>query len=457
MTTEPERKDHVLGAALRSLTVPEHRQGFKDELLAELDQAGSNSRHHRRRSRPRRSASPRRSRRPWTWGLATAAAVTAIVIVVVTAGLPGSGPRPATAAEVIEEVTSAWAAAQSISGELVVNNEAAFGPGERRWAFVLTARGDFRLNELTRGGQVAYDASENVERSLNPSESIDDSPVLFASERSGLAPAPPDQSPSLDILDRSLGSVIRALAAGGEGEVQEVSHDGRPAWLLDTAIRPNLIAGDLAPNHLRVTVDQETGFPVNVVATRDGQTLLWETQLRDLEVDAAVSADDFHLDFPPGTEVFRTDEGFRRVSLDEVGEIVSYEPVVPSWIPEGYELAEATTSQTPGFTGAEGGNPLVGNIVSLSYRRGLDHLIVTTRPVGDDPAAWADPLATGEGFVDEPDRVTFSSGVLEGREGELLIDPLAIPHVWAMTDRLVVTVSGDLTPEEILRVASSLR
>jgi hypothetical protein len=38
----------------------------------------------------------------------------------------------------------------------------------------------------------------------------------------------------------------------------------------------------------------------------------------------------------------------------------------------------------------------------------------------------------------------------------LLIDPLAIPHVWVKTDRLVVTVSGDLSREELIRVAESL-
>jgi hypothetical protein len=44
----------------------------------------------------------------------------------------------------------------------------------------------------------------------------------------------------------------------------------------------------------------------------------------------------------------------------------------------------------------------------------------------------------------------------EGRTGELLIDPLAVPHVWAMTDRLVVTVAGDLDRVELFRLADSL-
>lgn len=37
------------------------------------------------------------------------------------------------------------------------------------------------------------------------------------------------------------------------------------------------------------------------------------------------------------------------------------------------------------------------------------------------------------------------------------VDPLASPHVWALTEDLVVTVSGDLTRGELLEVAESLQ
>ncbi len=37
-----------------------------------------------------------------------------------------------------------------------------------------------------------------------------------------------------------------------------------------------------------------------------------------------------------------------------------------------------------------------------------------------------------------------------------MVDPRAIPHVWAIADGLVVTVAGDLTQGELERVAGSL-
>jgi hypothetical protein len=443
MTTDQEFRDEELGSALRSLPVPEHREGFEETLLRGL-----------RQPKARR---PRTAR--WVGGFAGAAAVVAVVVAVVVGSLPGTQPHVASASVVRAAVGEAWASAANVGGVLVVESidNGSGQPSTQRWRFLVTSDGDFRLTDLTHGAEQVYEASTNVERMLSVSESAGGD-ELFASERTGVAPGPPDQGPSMWILDRNLASVVRALAAGDGGTVEEVTYQGRAAWLLDTAIRPNLIVPEYSPDHLVATIDRETGFPLRVVATRNGE-FVYEVSLEDLVVDGEVSADAFHLEFPPDTEVFRTDEGFRRVSLDEAAAMVGYQPVVPSIVPEGYELDAVFASLEPSITGVEGGNPAVGDIVSLSYRRGLDSLVVTTRPVGDDPSLWTDPMATGEGFDDRGVReeVTFSAGILSGRTGELLVDPLSIPHLWAKTDDLVVTIAGDLTRDELLTIADALQ
>jgi hypothetical protein len=449
-----EVRDEMLGAALRELDVPEHRPGFEAALRARLaEEAATRGRSGPGRHRARR---PGFRPTPWAWGL-SAAAVVALAVLLVTSTLPGTRPRVATAAEVRRAVATAWAQTQNVQGVLVSRAAEVFEQGTRRWPFILTADGDFRLDEFERGGSVVYDAQSGVERSLIASESIPESYVLFPVELTGMPPGPPDPGPSFNtILNRGLASVVRALASGGGGTVKEVVYEGRPAWLLDTDVRVNLLVPELSPNHLRVTVDQETGFPVRAVATHDDE-LVWETRIEDLRLNQTLSDDAFRLEFPPGAEVERQDLGFRRVSLSEVEGIVGYDPLVPSRVPEGFDLEEVTASEKGSVTGAEGGNPVVGDIVSLSFRRGLDQFIVTTRPVGPDPSLWGDPLASGEGYRDEPERVRLESGALSGEPADVLIDPLAIPHVWVKTDRLVVTVSGDLTRDELLRVAESLR
>ena len=449
-----EVRDEALGTALRELDVPEHRPGFHAALRARLREESATS-VLPRRARPN-ARQPVFRPGPWTWGL-SAAAVIALAVLVVTSSLPGTRPRVATAAEVRRAVARAWATTESVSGVLVSRTAEVYGQGTRRWSFLLTADGSFRLDDfIRRGGTVVYDARTGEERSLIPSESVPESDALFAAERTGLPPGLPDPGPTFNTLyQRGLASVVRALASGGGGTVSEVTYDGRPAWLLDTDIRANLITPEFSPNHFRVTVDQETGFPVRVVATHDGE-FVWETHVDDLKVNQPPPDDAFRLEFPPDQEVFREDLGFRRVSVGEIEAIVGYDPLTPGWVPEGYTLREASASRKGFPTGSEASNPAVGNVVSLSYRRGLDQFIVTTRPVGPNPPLWGDPLASGEGYRDEPEQLVLESGALEGETGRLLIDPLAIPHVWVMTDRLVVTVSGDLGREELIRVTESL-
>jgi len=84
---------------------------------------------------------------------------------------------------------------------------------------------------------------------------------------------------------------------------------------------------------------------------------------------------------------------------------------------------------------------------------------VTTRRrhVPGSQDEWGDPLPTGEGFADHPERIRLGRGALSGVELNLLLVPRNIPHVWALTDELVVTVSGDLSRAELLEVSESLR
>ena len=107
-----------------------------------------------------------------------------------------------------------------------------------------------------------------------------------------------------------------------------------------------------------------------------------------------------------------------------------------------------------GPTSSEAMNPLAPDVVSMVYRRGFDRIVLTTRAAieGD----WSDPLATGEGFVDRPERIRLERGALSGVEANLLIVPLALPHIWALSDDLVVAVAGDLNRGQLLHVAESL-
>jgi hypothetical protein len=454
-------RDAELGAALLALEVPDHRPGFYADLHRRLGQERA-----ARRAEIRRRRIARRGGLRWGVRLALAAAVAAAVWLV--AGLPDRAPdvaRPqeATAAQMQARVRSAFAAVETLSGELVARGpgfEGAYGwTGTQRWRFALTARGDFRLTGLTLEENVTYDAERGVQRSLNPSESLGGGP-LFAAERTGIAPGPPDPGPIDPILENDYGAFVRALLAADPGDprVRETTYEGRPAWRLDVPVAVNQIVPEHSGDQLAVWVDRETGIPVRVVEQKNGRPLD-ELRIEKLAVDEPLPRETFALRFPEGMEVMRSDEGFRRVELGDVADAVGYAPLVPAWVPEGFELAEVAVSPGPGFpTGVEAGNPLSTDVVSLSYRRGLDQILVTTRlrHVPGSPDVWSDPLATGEGYVDEPERVFLRRGALSDVEANVLIVPLNVPHLWAQTDDLVVTVSGGVSRADLLRIAGSL-
>lgn len=454
-------RDDELGAALRELDVPAHGPEFYTELHYRLAD-----------ERALRLVDARRRRRAGSlrWGIRAAlvAAVSALAFaaldVVRSDEHSGSrivGVEIATAAEIKAHVREALSAAENLSGLLVFDGSEK--GDETRSRFVLTARGDFRLDGITRTEKTAYDAGKGVERFYSKGEGF-----TVAAISRGVAPGRPDYAGGRWILPNEFGSLVRAFLASEDPRVTETTYEGRPAWRLEVKAIPNALSYGLSGDRFSITVDRRTGMPVKVVERAGGQ-FVREIRIEHLSVDRKLAPDAFTFRFPEGIRVNRLDYGFRRVGLARVESIVGYAPLVPSWVPEGYELQEVAVARRAGPTGAEGANPPSEDVVSLSYRRGLDQFVTTTRlarpPHGLAPeeglppmeVLWDDPLATGEGFVDRPERVLVRRGALAGVELELLIVPRNIPHVWALTDELVVTVSGDLSRGELLHVAESLR
>lgn len=440
-------RDGELGAALRALPVPEHRAGFFRELRRRLaeDRLARHGVSASRRRVPRRALA--------AIGVAVAASL-ALALPLADRIASVGGADVASAAEVKASVRASLSSMRSLSGVLVLGctgRGCLEKAGERRWRFVLSSKGDLRYVGPTGDQTFTYDASVGVVRSAQRSASIGGD-TIFHAERRGVAPGPPDVGPPSTLFD-DVGAFVRALLAAEDPRVQEVTHDGRPAWRLEVAAVPNAIVPQFTGDRFEIVVDRETGVPVRVVEWR-GEAVLRDLRVEGLEVDRQLPRSTFRLAFQPGTEVSRMDDGFRRVTLDGAEAVTGYAPLVPSFVPEGYELAEVAVAERAGPTGREAGNPPSRMVVSLSYRRGFDQLVVTTRLAGD--GTWSDPLATGEGYVDDPEELVVERGALAGTGAELVVAPRGIPHVWTQAGGLVVTVAGALGRDDLVRVVESL-
>jgi len=439
-TVEPVR-DAWLGELLRELEVPEHRPEFHAEL--------------RRRLREEQLASRRRS--AFRWGVRVASVAAAAGIVIAVVGLPRggkspslAGPERASAAVVKAHVRAALTALRSLSGVLVAS-----GPRENdggRWRFALDAAGDLRLEGPKPGDVITYDAATGVVRSAQHSASLGGD-TLFYAVRTGVAPGPPDEGPPTWLLPEQYGAFVRAALADTPSSVRETTYGGRPAWRLDVDVAPNAIVPELSGDHLAITVDRATGMPVRLVESKGG-AVLRELRIESLEVDPSLPPSTFELAFPAGADVMRSDDGFRRVPLADVAAAVGYRPLVPSWVPAGYRLAEVAVAREAAPTGKGGGNPPSRMVASLSYRRGVDQLLVTMRLRGS--GRWDDPLAPPEGYTETPARVAIETGALAGTDATVVVSARTEPHLWALAGDLVVTVGGDVDRAELTRIAGSL-
>jgi hypothetical protein len=409
-----ELHDRELGAALRELEVPEHRPGFEPEL-------------RRRLERPRRQA----------WLIPVAAAITVILAAVVALALPrGSGV--ASAAEVRRAISAALGSAHTISG-VFVNREQA-GGGENRWRFEFRSSGSFRITGLGRNNptDLEYDPGLNAEAYSDAG--------LFV-WRVGLAPGWPDAAPAGWVLRRDLGSVVAALSADPDAEVEEVEYGGRPAWILRT---PTGNAGE----EREITVDRETGIPLRDRRFRAGR-FAGEWRIEGLRVDAG-RQETFRLRPRKDQQQTRYDMGFQRTSLERAATVVGYEPLVPGWVPAGFELGDVAVARAARPTGGEAHqNPESRMVVSLRYQRGLDQVVVTTRLTGPDASRWNDPVIGSSVRARPPVSLRLVKGAL--RDAVLVIDPNSVPHIWAIAGPLVVTIAGNLGSDDLVRIAESLQ
>lgn len=456
-------RDERLGHELRGLHVPEHGPAFFAVLAERLQQE------------PPARRRPGWQRPPMLLGFATAAVLLAVFAATTLFTSDGTAPfRPSppqtrliSASEVRTRVSTALSSLRTLQGEVTI--ECAIPRGQcfpdaggrttLRWSFATTAAGDERITGIDHQEDVAFSAARREQRALLENEPR-------ARVISNLPAGPPDFAARTSVLRRDVASVVRAfLNTSGEVPVTEVTEQGRPAWRLVTPVEPNKLAGPgNSGDRLEVVVDRETGFPLRVTESLAGR-FLHEVRLSNLVVDAPVDPASFTIDFPAGLIPFRQDVGFQAVPLGQVAAVVGYQPLLPTpaGLPAGFELAEVTVATTAQPTGTEGGNPRSRNVVSVAYRRGFDRIVVTTRSTGTTPrctpasttTCWADPLASGEGFRDEPQPFTIAAGALAGSRAELVLSPRGVPHIWAMNDRLVVTVAGDASGEELRRIAES--
>lgn len=493
----PHEHDDELGAALSELPVPDHGPTFWADLDHRLQgettvhQTESGELHQPPVTQPgpadptpdavsldeqRARREARRSGRRLPRSLGAAAAAVALVVAaagtitvlnrdddpsreVRTADRPSGTARTApTTPDAPAEFSASYAGTDGLQGTdecPPVTADAVC----RTYRLTLARDGSFRWTAADGSNDAAYDASTGRAVELvsagptaspsRPNAFVTTDVPAGRSEQGIFHPDPLDP----------MGSFVISLARAGDPRITTSTVAGRAAWHYDGPTLQDRNGGEGAPNHAVADVDQASGVLLRLQRRVDDKVVT-EFSAGDVMTSDRIDRSRYQLEVPAGAKKQQYSRGFVPGSLDQAAAQAPYDLLVPEHVPDGFTLGWAPGSvsvnrEVASPSGPEGANPPSKPVTSMTWRLGAQELTITLRPTDGAPE-WNDPLGA-EGMVPDAQPVRIE---LPGRpplEGTVVVDGPLTPHLWGITGDLVVEISGDLSRDELQRVAASLR
>jgi len=454
----------------------------------------------------------------WATAAVTAAVAIALLLVGLPGGEQATtvvGPAPATAAEAADYTLNALDRYPGLEGTLNSRLVGATPEYAQRTevTFVADRDGSLWLERRWQEGSfaphwvkdsMAYDARARALRILSDWSEIQPTPSgdaesglyypRFWSEATGLAPAEPDR----DLRHGGfplwrVRAYLRTMIDDPEARLATIEKDGRAVWVLSAeTIEEDWSSGvgiEPVAVPVTITIDAATRLPL-ALEHAAAPHVVGEVTTFDLRpLSEAPARDQFTLQRPddPGTHDGSAsvggDQGFRDLPLGDdaaVREATSAMAAFPRWVPRGFTLSASTAKDDEGWTEYR---PAPGEpkqlvrmtTVSLAFRRGYDQAFVsvrvdprlyssTTRGTGEDKVR----IDTSDPFVTtiEPEvaalwaahtaDVPLEKGAFAGVTAHVVTEPDNWPHLWVRKGPYVACVAGDLTQDEMLRIAESL-
>ncbi|MBI4933208.1 MAG: SBBP repeat-containing protein, partial [Actinobacteria bacterium] len=436
--------------------------------------------------------STRRRRHPVRWlvaaaGVAAAAAVIAFVV------LPAvRGTDTATASDVLAAMSSPAVKAKTVRltiKEGVTDDSSPESPlpgsepaGE---TLILSSAGDYRHTTVghhkaigdrpavTTTDTWTYDEAGHKMMSLGLVEPDDGASVL-AIERPSWGSYIWESEPYADF--QGLASTLRARLAEEDPDspVIETTYLGRPAWSADLKERLSGRDGKEYETHWRVVVDKATGLLMRSDYGGGSSTSKLSFWVTRIELDPELPRNWQRISEAGLPRVGIEDGGTRFGTPQSVAKRTWPTLVlVPQRIPQGYRLTDVASTN---FDGMQRSRKLGSRLVYLSYRpkkylriwtgvdesvqrvmlryrRGFSTFTIDIRPNGSRL-----PIP-GPNRIQDATDVRLSAGYLSGRTASTSIAPNfgKGPTLIVKSDRSTITINGDLTRNEMIALANSMK
>ncbi len=381
-------------------------------------------------------AGRQRARRSWP-GLLVRVAAVLVVVAILAAAVYALYDAASTARSPIRGDSTADVALQSMgvlaeagTWSATIDQTTVDDAGESTDAtLTITAAqdGSFRFTDESIDRLTTYDAAFGVVR--------DTIPGFPPRNDQGVAPGGPDPSPpraGLPLDDLATAARVLSTQVDDEPEVSEA--DGGDVRTLTGPLDDS--------TELTYVVDDETLLPISITWIREGETIR-ELRFRDvvLGVGGASYTQELPADAPPAAEL-----GFLPVQLGEVQARTGIAPLTPDYLPgepDGFEFTGAYVDEA-------------AKVASLRYADGPQEMIITVRPSPVEAGqTWTDPFDRADQEV-TPEEVTLDSGAFRDVPAQMVAGGAALPSIWAADGELAFTVAGDLSAEDLQKVAASL-
>lgn len=336
----------------------------------------------------------------------TAPTTTAVVPTTVPAPVGSSSTLPVAPGD---EVVEMWS-----NGLIAVASDG---------SYAFTSVIDGRVLEPGR-----YAATYDAQSLTSYAVSYDNSGTVHATIWEGKIPSGPDfPDPFLESLFADQAALVQGMDTYGS---EPISAPGR---------RPSIRTTDPRDGS-EVIVDTASLLPAAYLRDRDGETL------RSYEIaGAAVNRSALAIvdGYSPVT-VDGGDAGFRLVDLADVGNLAGYQPLVPSWMPPGFELSQVAFAPSP-----ISAIPDTRNVTVLVYHDRTAQITITMRDAGTQQDWTDDPWDEGLEDADVPGLFTH---------GDFFIAPVHMweTHAWGLVGDVFVTVSGAASTSDLEEIADSL-
>jgi outer membrane lipoprotein-sorting protein len=399
-----------------------------------------------------------------------------------TSAPPDEPFNPTLASQVLERAEQRYASVQGISGtstqtELCIKDPFAGNPPDcaqepqpikQVTEFRMRSNGDNWSRVVVDESQnpnsiypylsnadttTAYDADRNesvTESHYNPTTYQRDEKFHYQKQANTFA-----EMPEPYVFGHfTLQSLLDGLAVDQSSKLEDTVLNARPVWKIQSKGLP-LDAFGVSPDEVIAYFDQETLFPLKVTEIRDKQ-IMKETEITDLRINPAFDDTDFAIAIPKDAAVDTMTGPWKTTTLQDLGSQISYRPLVPAYVPEGFSLIWVRTAKDAGASGPEGLNPQNRDVVTLVYGRGLQRLMVTTRLAGKGHE-WLDPHAFEGQLNADTKTLTIEGGAYNDVKVSLVTGFGTQPHIWVVGATLVTTVIGDVSAAELEKVFSSLK